>query len=335
MRIAVVAIAAFLIAAAPAAAVEIKGFGSYSFSRLGSPDLTMRGKATAHGRTIAFTLPAGSAERPGHWYVLHLHARVEIAPDSPPGRAYLEAVSANGFGSAKILFSVKGRGDPIEWHTVGALGGSDHRSASRQIELRFANVMPYSGVRVGANALTFAVEEYGARVSAVTIFADSAIELTRLGPAQITVHATTNRQVVAVGEHVVATVEVANAGDRPVRAITVQAMVGGPQVVLDGAASRSRGSLAPGKKLFESFSFTGAKTGSIPIVFFVSSSANRPATQIEVTTRGAAAAAPSTADTPRASGARTRFAVVGGVVAGLLLLILAAAVLRRRSRTDP
>ena len=274
------------------AAGPISSHGRYSFARLGSPTVVLRGPAAERGETVTFVLPAGASARRGSFYIVDLHARVRIAPDSPPGNVYLMAESG-GYGSAQIAFTVSGKGRAVEWTSVGAINGVEHhRSTSRTIDVRFSNYLPYKGIHPGRNTLAVFVRSFGARIAAATIYSDSAIEYVGSGPGRLVARASVNHPRVKVGSPVVATVQVRNAGGSPVHKIRVSWMLIG--VTLTPATKRavSFRALRPGEQQFESFRFTARTSGLSQIAFLVSSSANQTATQVAVAVSRTAAAAP-------------------------------------------
>ena len=145
------------------------------------------------GKTVSFVLPAGAKAGNGTFYILDLHARVKIAPDSPPGRVYLIAESG-GYGSAQIAFTVNGKGAPVERETVGGISGIEHhRSSSRTIDVRFSNYLPYRSIHPGRNTVAIFTHALGpTRIASATIFADSAIESVVAGPGRLVARAVVN-----------------------------------------------------------------------------------------------------------------------------------------------
>lgn len=266
---------------------EISQYGHFSFSSLGFPTTSISGSRLLHpSRAAIFRLPPGARERPQHWYVLHLHLRVTIPPDSPQGTAYVVATSGR-FASAEIRFEVRA-GKTVRWSALGYIDGVQSGVAHNGlVDLHFRNVMPYHSIAPGRNVLGLAVQELGARVARVVVLGDSAIEYTPIGPAEIVVRATSPPKAV-VGRPLPIDVVVSNRGGRPAANVQVSTGFSGSRLQLRGQASRTISTLGAGQSRHLRIVYVPRELGHSRIFFLGSSTANRPGTQIDILMRHAA-----------------------------------------------
>jgi hypothetical protein len=263
----------------------IHAFGRYSFKSLGTPQIRLSGDALQSGASVRYVLPSGAREGPGHWYILHLHARITIDASSGDGRAYLSG-TASGYGAAQIVVRVRSGVGATEWDSVGMLNGSERHSVrGRIVDVRFANVIPYAGVRGGKNELHFKVDEYGARVESVVVLGDSAIEYTRIGPARLVAKATLEDEHPKVGRRLVVTLRLTNTGDRPARMIRVSTMTVGARLRLLGTRTRSVRDVPPRANVAERFIFVPEQPGWARLFFTGTSSSNMPGAEVDIEVR--------------------------------------------------
>jgi hypothetical protein len=187
-------------------------------------------------RDVEFTLPRGAHQGPNSWYLIRLHFRISISPDSGPGRIYIVA-STNDRPAAMIRFDTTASraGVRVRSSELGLVNGA--RSATGLplvVESRFENFLEYKGVRAGKNTLTFKVEQYdGARIRSLRVFGDSGIEFSRLGPATLRLEPFLSRRALEVGSTFDVGFRVHNDGERP--------SVGGTVTLLVGEGLRRRG----------------------------------------------------------------------------------------------
>ncbi|HYN93756.1 MAG TPA: hypothetical protein VES42_07885, partial [Pilimelia sp.] len=160
---------------------------------------------------VTVTLPAGATQGPSTWYVIRLHARVSLAAGST-GTAVVSAAT-NDRTAAQIQFVPVAAGG-MEWNAVSAAEPARRvRTATRSADVRFSNFLQKTGVRGGANTLTFGLETFdGGRVDRVQIFGDSCIGSTRRSPETLQVQAQINPPTVRTGADFTIRVRVRNAG---------------------------------------------------------------------------------------------------------------------------
>ncbi|HYZ78249.1 MAG TPA: hypothetical protein VE596_12830 [Gaiellaceae bacterium] len=162
----------------------INAFGLWTLRRLGYGDLDLPVDAPKTTASASFRLPASARQGNGHWYVMHVHFRLLFAPDTGPGFVLLSA-NTNGWASYQVKFyPALGNGVlRIPWATLDLINGlQKHVAKTPKIEFKSANYMQYRGIRPGLSTWNFQLEQFGqAKVAAVRIFQDSAIELTRIG----------------------------------------------------------------------------------------------------------------------------------------------------------
>jgi hypothetical protein len=187
-------------------------------------------------RDVALTFPRGAHQGPSSWYLIHLHFRISISPESGSGRIYIVA-STNDRPAAMIRFDTTANpaGVRVRSTDLGLVSGA--RSATGLplvVESRFENFLEYKGVRPGRNTLTFKVEQYdGARIRSVRVFDDSGVEFSRLGPATLRLEPLLSRRAIEVGSTFDVGFRVHNDGDRP--------SVGGTVAIAAADGLRPRG----------------------------------------------------------------------------------------------
>jgi hypothetical protein len=220
--------------------VTIDQYGFWSLARLGhGPVVLQENPKTAKTQVaVTYRLPPGAHEGPGHWYVIRLHFRVEVRPDTIPG-VFNVAADTNGRTCASIIFTVTRdkRGPIVASDALGLVSGREvERGRGLVREIDFRNFLVTHGVKPGLNVLTLDLTSNAIpMVKQVTIFADSGIEYTRLGPPNATVQAHVREANVRAGRrfHLDVTVE-HRAGLRvPTATVRVQApasMVAGTKV---------------------------------------------------------------------------------------------------------
>jgi len=185
--------------------VTIDSYGFWSLTRLGYGPLVLKeNPKTAKSQVaIPFRLPPGAKEGPGHWYVIHLHFRVEVRPDSLPGE-FNVAADTDRRTCASIIFTVvkKGRQRIVTSDALGLVNGVERIRGPQLVrEIRFENFLVTHGIRPGPNVLTFELTSNAIpMVREVRIFADSGIELARGGPPNVAVAATVREHTVHAGE---------------------------------------------------------------------------------------------------------------------------------------
>lgn len=165
------------------------GFASLQLLRHSPIVLHERSNAMLDTVSVPYRLPASADERPGHWYVLRLHAEVVFRSDTLPGSLNL-SVDTNGRTVASINFEVTRKdGRPvITSDALGLVRGLERNTSSRlSREIRFENYLQYQGVRPGRNTITF----YGTAnavgmIKYIRIYADTGLELKASGPSSAT-----------------------------------------------------------------------------------------------------------------------------------------------------
>ncbi len=210
--VAVAAAATAALAATPAGSPSVAGrpvtidsYGFWSLTRLGYGALVLKeNPKTARTQVaIPFRLPPGAKEGPGHWYVIHLHFRAEVRPDSLPGE-FNVAADTDGRTCASIIFTVtkQGRQRIVTSDALGLVNGVERIRGSQLVrEIRFENFLVIHGIRPGPNVLTFDLTSNAIpMVREVRIFADSGIELARGGPPSVAVTASVREHTVHAGE---------------------------------------------------------------------------------------------------------------------------------------
>jgi hypothetical protein len=263
---------AFAGAARPAAArqlVTIDRPGMWTLARLGYGDVVLHeNERTARSdASVYFGLPPGAAEGPGHWYVFHFHYVVRIRPDAAPGDFNVAAATDDRY-TASTIFTVRRRGGRLVTTSddVGMIAGHvRHASTSLVREIRFENFLAYQGVRPGRNVLRFELSSNSVPlVSSVRIFRDTGIELSRLGPTQVSLALHLDAAAFRVGRPFRLGFTLRRVRGRPLDATTVTALYPADSLRPSGGRSQHLrwGSARP---LHGAFDFTPLRAGRIPV----------------------------------------------------------------------
>ena len=312
--------------AAPARPVTIDAPGVWTLERLGYDDGVVRGLRTHAERTsVLYRLPPHASQGPQSWYLIRLHFRLEFAPRTPAGIAYVSA-STNGRAAAQIKFTVDrapGRRQ-IRWSAVGIVHGSERGvTRKRAVELRYANYLQFGGVAPGENVLTFQLERLGpVQVERFRVFDDSGIELSPLSPASIELRPVLVPRAVRVGDEIEVGFRLRNNGERLATRLAVGVAADPRFLTLRGAPFRRLRPLAAGASAEGSFRFVARRAGRTFVDFGARGSSNRPGARVAVRVE------------PRATLAR-RVASYGRVTAGVALFALSAALLAVARRSLP
>lgn len=272
------------------APVTIRDFGLWTLRELGYTDEVRHATNADYDRPrIFFGLPAEASQGPRNWYLVRLHVRLVLAPNSGPGKILLSATT-NGAACALIEFRAAPKaGRPtIRWTSVGIVDGArSGSSSSRTVELRYANYLQKSGVRPGTNELDFQVARYGSvRIDEVRIFDDSGIEFTPLSPANVRLAATrTSTRPVHIGESFVVHFSLRNRGDRAARGIRVSASYPAKLLLLKTRQPIRIPTLRHGASATGRLVFVARRAGKTPIFVTASTSSNHPGDAITVKIR--------------------------------------------------
>lgn len=219
--------------------------GIYSLRTLGYSDLRLTREGTFPagasldesyeliGEPIQYLLPAGAAQGPDVWYVIHLHVRLVFSGHL--GRAAIYAMP-NSWTAALMQFTTDPDREPmVESHTLGLIDGLETaQTNSRQIELNFANYLPAKGVLAGLNDVQFLLRDQGAGVEDIRVFADTSIEVTSLGPARLDLPQGSVFAKEDPGREVEVHYSVRNLGGRVAKNVTLEALYQGDQLRIIG-----------------------------------------------------------------------------------------------------
>jgi hypothetical protein len=201
--------------------VTIAAPGVWTLARLGYGEQTFRVRPDIERQRtfLRYRLPPGAHQGERTWYLLRLHFHIRFRGDSGNGAAYVSAATGsprNPGYSAQIRFDVRRTesGLVITSDSLGMVAGHQVRTTKRRaIDVRFANYMPYAGVRPGPNVLMVQVEQYQhAAVESLTLYADSAVELTRAGPARLDLGARLRPRLARVGRPATLELQLVNRG---------------------------------------------------------------------------------------------------------------------------
>ncbi len=145
-----------------------------TLEQLGYRDLTLtREEAETHA--VAYMLPDDATQGPDTWYIINFHFLIEFEEDTSSGFC---DVGADPGGS--VQFETMRVNDSPYIHMTS----QDSSSTSTRIEVRYYNYLSLNDIRPGKNELSFAFREYqGANVMGVTIYNDTAIEVTSTAPS--------------------------------------------------------------------------------------------------------------------------------------------------------
>jgi len=175
------------------------GLRSWSIAAAGYPRVVIHpGKGTMSKRTVAITLPKGAVQGGRTWYLIHLHYRLVLDPQTPPGDVYVEAAT-DGYPCAMIRFDVtRVNGKPRVKAAASGLISNGVKAVGLVHEDTFENYLEYRGVRGGRNTVTFTAERLGpARFLRLTIFGDTRVVLTRASLPALAVEPFAPRRVTA------------------------------------------------------------------------------------------------------------------------------------------
>jgi hypothetical protein len=262
-------VAALAIAPAGSAGgpVTIDRFGFWSLERLGPGAIVLHENPKTAKTQVAvrYRLPPGAREGPGHWYLIRLHFRVEVRPDTIPG-VFNVAADTNARTCASIIFTVTrdGRGPIVSSDALGLVNGREiERGRGLVREIDFRNFLVKPGVKPGLNVLTFDLTSNAIpMVKEVKIFADSGIEYTRLGPASATIRAHVREANVRAGQRFHLDVTMEHQAGLHVATAVVRVQV--PESVVTGTkVHRVRwNSSGP---LRTTFTFRARRAGRVPL----------------------------------------------------------------------
>lgn len=216
-----IALAAALLLGAGIARGEVllNGVGRWDLHELGGGELDLPTEQIGSERSLSFGLPKRVRQGPRTWYLMRLHAVVELARDTGSGIAYVGG-STNERAAALIKFKVKQRpGKPplVRWSSINELRGPVGKVVSgTRIEFRYSNFLQNRGVRPGNNLLTFDFERLddGVKLERVRVLADSGISISKRSPAHLRLDAVLPRGRVSVGETFAIGYKLRNTGDR-------------------------------------------------------------------------------------------------------------------------
>jgi len=146
-----------------------------TLKQLGYGDLTITGGEEAETSTIEFMLPDDATQGPDTWYLMNFHFLVEFEEDS--GSGFCDVRAKPG---ASVQFETL----RVNESPYIRINGQDDASTSTRIEVRYYNYLSIRSVRPGKNEMSFTYKEYqGARVKSVTVYNDTAIEVTGMAPS--------------------------------------------------------------------------------------------------------------------------------------------------------
>ncbi len=146
-----------------------------TLEQLGYGDLTLTGDDQAGTPAIEFTLPEGATQGPDTWYLINFHFLIEFADDTGGGFCDVRAKP----GASVQFETIRVNDSPYI-----RVSGQDSSSTSTRIEVRYYNYLSLNDIRPGKNELSFAFREYqGANVMSVTVYSDTAIEVTGTAPS--------------------------------------------------------------------------------------------------------------------------------------------------------
>jgi len=146
-----------------------------TLEQLGYGDLTINGGEEAETSPIEFKLPDDATQGPDNWYLVNFHFLVEFDEDSGSGFCDVRAKP----GASVQFETLRVNDSPYI-----RINGQDDASTSTRIEVRYYNYLSLRSVRPGKNKINFTYKEYqGARVKSVTIYNDTAIEVTGMAPS--------------------------------------------------------------------------------------------------------------------------------------------------------
>jgi CARDB len=251
--------------------VTIDRFGIWTLKRLGYRDqvFDVHAGLASQSLEVRYRLPPGARQGPTYWYLIRLHFTIRIASDSGEGRVYVDS-GTNGWASAQIRFDVMRKEDGsllVRSDALGLVKGSEVKTGPELTrEITFRNYIPYGGVRSGVNPWSFVLKQRDrARVEALRIFSDSAIEYTRLAPAKIDVLATPSATLIRAGQEFQVRVVVKNTGGQAASQGKVSVRFPHDKLRLVGSPTRRLPTLAGGESTTARFRFRSLRRGSVLI----------------------------------------------------------------------
>ncbi len=193
MRFAAAALALAVTSSGAAAArprhVVPAGFGSWTLARLGYDDLVLHEdpRDARASVSVTYMLPPGAHQGHGSWWLIRLHYRVAVRADAYAPAEFNVAGSVNERFFASTIWNLRRRADGslvLKSDDLGLVKGHVVRTSARLVrEIRFANYLPYKGVRPGANVLRFDLTSNAVPlVRWVRIYADTTLIHQRRGP---------------------------------------------------------------------------------------------------------------------------------------------------------
>lgn len=187
---------------------------------------TLRRPFITRSRPLPFSLPAHAHEGGDEWFVMRLHFRLELAPDSGSGLIDVSASTDGGWSSDMIEIHVQrvGRTTRLDWSKVGLIAGAvNGHVAGRSVELADSNIMIMRGVRPGVNTMQFEVRSSeNARVRRVTIYPDSGVYFTSSGPGTLQLHLSASPgPQLRVGQTLHVRMSLRDPNPRPVRRVNL------------------------------------------------------------------------------------------------------------------
>jgi hypothetical protein len=256
-------------AAAARPLVTIGAPGTWTLARLGYGDLVLReNQRTARTEgSVYYRLPAGAAEGPGHWYLIHLHYAVKIRPDATPGD-FNVAAATDGRYAASTIFTVQRRNGRLMTTAddLGLVGGHvRQRSFALDREIRFENFLAYGGVRPGRNELRFELTSNAVpMVSSVRIFRDTSIEFSPLGPTAAALDIRVDAGTRRVGRPFTVRFTLRRVRGQPVPVAAVTALYRAGSLRTDGPRIR-RVRWGAARSVNGSFRLTPLREGRLPL----------------------------------------------------------------------
>jgi len=143
--------------------------------QLGYGDLTINGGEAAETPVIEYMLPDHATQGPDTWYLMNFHFLVEFEEDSGSGFCDVRAKP----GASVQFETLRVNDSPYI-----RIDGQDAASTSTRIEVRYYNYLSLRSVRPGKNEMSFTYKEYqGAKIKSLTIYGDTAIEVTSVAPS--------------------------------------------------------------------------------------------------------------------------------------------------------
>ncbi|MGZ4385695.1 MAG: hypothetical protein ACXVZO_02095 [Gaiellaceae bacterium] len=263
--------------------VTIDHYGFWTMRKLGYPDeVRHHAQADLARKPIYYALPAGASQGPKDWYIVRLHVRVTVDPDSGPGMIEVGA-STDMVGCADLVFIVKrvnGQAT-ISWATSGIVDGFTRgRSDSNVADVRYSNYVTMPGTKPGVNTLDFQVGPVSDAVKLEEVrfvASDSGIEFSPIGPADVELHAhLASKPPFRVGDKIRIAFTLRNSGERTATRITVSPVYE-PKLLKLVSASRSRfAKLRSGQVVTGSFVFLAQRVGFPRVFLGGDSSSNAP-----------------------------------------------------------